>query len=208
MASPNLPPPGGGVPSLTTPTTPASLTAQIPQQSPVSITTSPLSPLPSNPPALPSNPPSPMVTVEEEEQSEEEDVEAKLGKLIRNYKTPGNTNKILIFDSGFNLSLDKGKFFDVFLSYHEEDAAFALELDQKCKENSLSACLPFRNLHLGIDRYSAIDYVIQHACKRTVIILSPNYVKSEYNEFETKVAYQLSPGKKSNPNYFDCKIFL
>eukprot|EP00118_Oscarella_pearsei_P010782 m.68246 g.68246 ORF g.68246 m.68246 type:complete len:359 (+) comp35502_c0_seq3:90-1166(+) len=120
------------------------------------------------------------VVVDDYDADSPESIQLLLSKCIRNYKKPETEGE---------------KFFDVFISFHEKDDSFAMELIEKCKESNLSVFTGAHdeNLMGGVDMFEHVEEIIEHACKRTAIILSPDYVNSEMKSFEANIAFRLSP---------------
>ncbi|ESO88270.1 hypothetical protein LOTGIDRAFT_165708 [Lottia gigantea] len=85
-----------------------------------------------------------------------------------------------------------GKMFDAFISYksHPDDEGFVLNhVFQKLeKELGFKLCLHFRDFKVGETIANNILWAVENS-RRTVLIISPNYLGSEYAQFEFQTAH-------------------
>lgn len=88
--------------------------------------------------------------------------------------------------------LDKNKNFDVFISYSHLDEAFVVENILPELENGpihYDVCLHFRNWPAGKMISQQIAYSVEES-RRTLIVLSPNFLKSVWGKMEFKTAHK------------------
>ena len=90
--------------------------------------------------------------------------------------------------------LDGAKF-DVFLSSAEENWEFATEVQHRlCHRAGVSVYVPSDAMIPGKSVGSEIADKIKQGCKKTLIILSPEYLKSPWCKYEASLALHNSPG--------------
>lgn len=100
--------------------------------------------------------------------------------------------------------------YDVFLSFAREDEDFAEEVRQKLiKEAKLKVFVP-SDVMPGKVFHKEIADIIKEGSRKTVIILSPDYLSSEWCVYETNLAVHKSPSAKAHclipVLYRKCKI--
>lgn len=90
------------------------------------------------------------------------------------------------------------EYFDAFVCYSHTDfdwvRTMMIELENK---KGLKLCIPGRDLMAGTSKYSAIAQLIKDRCRKMVIIISPDYNKSDECDFQTHYAHALAPGSRS-----------
>ncbi|CAC5380974.1 unnamed protein product [Mytilus coruscus] len=96
---------------------------------------------------------------------------------------------------------DKSYMYGAFVSYADEDSAFAHKqlLTKLEKENGIILCLHKRNFLPGNDIATNITSAI-HNSRRTIIIMSRNFLKSYWCMFEYNMARMESIYERSNEN--------
>jgi hypothetical protein len=80
---------------------------------------------------------------------------------------------------------------DFFISYAQEDWDWAKWISQQLEEASYSTILPSRDFRPGRNFVLEIDKATQ--AKRTLAVLSPNYLKSQFTQPEWAAALRLDP---------------
>ncbi|XP_046389681.1 myeloid differentiation primary response protein MyD88 isoform X1 [Ischnura elegans] len=83
--------------------------------------------------------------------------------------------------------------YDAFLLYAEEDVDFAMEIIEKMeKDYGLKLCIKDRDLVGGLTfEHEAIMKLISERCNRLIVVVSPNFLKSEANKFFVTFAQAL-----------------
>ncbi|XP_041372058.1 myeloid differentiation primary response protein MyD88-like [Gigantopelta aegis] len=92
-------------------------------------------------------------------------------------------------------------YYDAFVCYNPEtdDLQFVKKMISilEGSDFSLKLFVPWRNDLPGGSKYVIDAKLIQDRCRRLIIILSPQYLKSPACDFQTKFAQSLSPGSRS-----------
>lgn len=91
--------------------------------------------------------------------------------------------------------------YDAFVCYNAEgpDLEFVMEMIRRLegKEYGMKLFIPERDNLAGLADSTTIAKLIEHRCKRMVIVLSPRFLTSTSCDFQTKFAQSLSPGARS-----------
>ncbi|CAH1173861.1 unnamed protein product [Phaedon cochleariae] len=83
---------------------------------------------------------------------------------------------------------DREKLFDAFVSYSSKDEAWVAEVLAPALEPNYKLCLHYRDFPVGAFLADTIVQAIESS-KRTIMILSENFIKSEWCRFEFKSAH-------------------
>lgn len=84
--------------------------------------------------------------------------------------------------------------YDVFLSYANVDREFAEEVRQRLTiQAKLRVFVPLDELMPGYVFSDQIADMIKSGCRKTIIILSPDYIESEWCSYEARLALHQSP---------------
>src|SRR5688572_192753 len=89
-------------------------------------------------------------------------------------------------------SLPTGKLYHVFFSYCYEDRDWVIEMVDRLEsaEYGFRCCFADRDFDLGIPVFQNITKCI-HTSKRTVIVMSPEFLQSPWCSYETRIALEL-----------------
>ncbi len=83
--------------------------------------------------------------------------------------------------------------YDVFISYSTQDEAWVRgELLQTLEKAGLRVCIDFRDFRRGAPTISEIERLMD-ASRRTLVVLTPNYIQSEWTKFETLLLQTFDP---------------
>nr|UCK81535.1 myeloid differentiation primary response protein MyD88 [Arenicola marina] len=89
------------------------------------------------------------------------------------------------------------EYFDAFVCYTHDDILFVKEMTKMLEDrHGLRLCIPERNVVPGCSHYTTISYLIEKRCKKMIVILSPDYLRSPECDFMTKFGHCLSPGAR------------
>jgi myeloid differentiation primary response protein MyD88 len=95
------------------------------------------------------------------------------------------------------VATDKPEYFDAFVCYTSSDFDFVKEMMNKLEGvHGLKLCIPQRDLVAGCAYHVVMTELIKERCRKMIIILSPDYTKSDECDFQTRFAFSLSPGAK------------
>ncbi|XP_018323682.1 toll-like receptor Tollo [Agrilus planipennis] len=83
---------------------------------------------------------------------------------------------------------DRDKLFDAFVSYSSKDEAWIAEVLAPTLEPNYKLCLHYRDFPVGAYLADTIVQAVESS-KRTIMILSENFIKSEWCRFEFKSAH-------------------
>nr|WNA22118.1 Toll-like receptor 3 [Altica viridicyanea] len=83
---------------------------------------------------------------------------------------------------------DREKLFDAFVSYSSKDEAWVAEVLAPALEPHYKLCLHYRDFPVGAFLADTIVQAVESS-KRTIMILSENFIKSEWCRFEFKSAH-------------------
>ncbi|KAJ8921595.1 hypothetical protein NQ315_010500 [Exocentrus adspersus] len=83
---------------------------------------------------------------------------------------------------------DREKLFDAFVSYSSKDEAWVAEVLAPALEPNYKLCLHYRDFPVGAFLADTIVQAVESS-KRTIMILSENFIKSEWCRFEFKSAH-------------------
>lgn len=83
---------------------------------------------------------------------------------------------------------DRDKLFDAFVSYSSKDEAWVAEVLAPALEPNYKLCLNYRDFPVGAFLPDTIVQAVESS-KRTIMILSENFIKSEWCRFEFKSAH-------------------
>ncbi|KFM59381.1 Protein toll, partial [Stegodyphus mimosarum] len=98
---------------------------------------------------------------------------------------------VRIFSSEGRASNDDEKLFDAFVSYSKKDEAFVgqvLAAELECGNPHFRLCLHYRDLPIGGYLSDAIIEAMESS-RRTIVILSENFIRSEWCRYEFKSAH-------------------
>ncbi|XP_060586519.1 myeloid differentiation primary response protein MyD88-like [Ruditapes philippinarum] len=90
--------------------------------------------------------------------------------------------------------------YDAFVCYNPEgeDLIFVRKLIEKLEdENGLKLFVPWRDDLPGASHNTVTAKLIEHRCRRMIIVISPSYLQSSACDFQTKFAHGLSPGSRN-----------
>jgi tetratricopeptide (TPR) repeat protein len=86
--------------------------------------------------------------------------------------------------------------FDVFISYSSKDKAWVRgDLLKRIEKAGLRAFIDFRDFARGEPSIKEMERGVKK-CRKTLLILTPNYLKSEWCEFESLMAATLTPANR------------
>src|SRR5262249_5019770 len=86
---------------------------------------------------------------------------------------------------------------DVFISYSGKDKDWVRgELLARIEKAGLKACIDYRNFTRGAQSIKEMERAVLTCCK-TLLVLTPDYVISEWCEFENAMVQALDPANKS-----------
>lgn len=86
---------------------------------------------------------------------------------------------------------EDGKLFDAFVSYSSKDESFVMQVlapELECGDPSYKLCLHYRDFPVGAYVSDTIVEAIESS-SRTILLLSENFIKSEWCRFEFKSAH-------------------
>ncbi|KAB0802621.1 hypothetical protein PPYR_04807 [Photinus pyralis] len=83
---------------------------------------------------------------------------------------------------------DRDKLFDAFVSYSSKDEAWVAEILAPTLEPNYKLCLHYRDFPVGAYLADTIVQAVESS-RRTIMILSENFIKSEWCRFEFKSAH-------------------
>ncbi|GFT62226.1 toll-like receptor Tollo [Nephila pilipes] len=98
---------------------------------------------------------------------------------------------VRIFSSDAKVPNEDDKLFDAFLSYSKKDEAFVgqvLAAELECGNPRYRLCLHYRDLPIGGYLSDAIIEAIESS-RRTIVVLSENFIRSEWCRYEFKSAH-------------------
>ncbi|XP_060524610.1 toll-like receptor Tollo [Cylas formicarius] len=84
---------------------------------------------------------------------------------------------------------DKDKLFDAFVSYSSKDEAWVAEVLAPALEPNYKLCLHYRDFPVGTAFLADTISQAVDSSKRTIMVLSENFIKSEWCRFEFKSAH-------------------
>ncbi|KAM9774875.1 myeloid differentiation primary response protein MyD88 isoform X2 [Syngnathus typhle] len=89
--------------------------------------------------------------------------------------------------------------FDAFICYCKSDIKFVHEMIRELEQTNyrLKLCVFDRNVLPGSCVWTITGELIEKRCKRMVVVISDEYIKSEACDFQTKFALSLSPGARN-----------
>ena len=86
--------------------------------------------------------------------------------------------------------------YDVFISYSSKDKAWVRgELLKRIEQAGLKAFMDFRDFHPGAASIKECERGAMK-CRKTLLVLTPNYLRSEWCEFEAEVVQTLTPANR------------
>ncbi len=86
--------------------------------------------------------------------------------------------------------------YDVFISYSSKDKAWVRgELLQRIEKAGLKVFIDFRDFTRGAPTISEIERGVR-VCRKTLLVLTPDYVRSEWCEYENLVLQTLGPANR------------
>jgi hypothetical protein len=92
----------------------------------------------------------------------------------------------------------RSKQFDVFLSFSQHDEEFAEEIRTRLTTQAhMRVFVPSDDLMPGKVFSEQIADMIKSSCRKTIVLLSPNYLKSEWCSYEARMALHESPAHES-----------
>ncbi|MBN1979333.1 MAG: toll/interleukin-1 receptor domain-containing protein [Anaerolineae bacterium] len=90
---------------------------------------------------------------------------------------------------------DKSKY-DAFISHSRHDKEWVRDwLLPRLEENGLRICVDFRDFALGAPITTEIEQAVQQS-RKTLLVLTPNYLDSEWAEFENILAATIDPAAR------------
>ncbi|MBI5383164.1 MAG: TIR domain-containing protein [Verrucomicrobia bacterium] len=94
---------------------------------------------------------------------------------------------------------DRDQFeFDVFISYSSKDKAWVRgELLKRLEEAGLKAIIYFRDFTPGAASIKEMEHGVVK-CRKTLLVLTPNYLESEWCEIEFRMAQTLDPANRDH----------
>uniref|UniRef100_A0A3Q4B3A4 Myeloid differentiation primary response protein MyD88 n=1 Tax=Mola mola TaxID=94237 RepID=A0A3Q4B3A4_MOLML len=86
--------------------------------------------------------------------------------------------------------------FDAFICYCQSDFEFVIEMIRELEQTKfkLKLCVFDRDVLPGSCVWTITSELIEKRCKRMVVVISDEYLKSDACDFQTKFALSLSPG--------------
>ncbi len=83
--------------------------------------------------------------------------------------------------------------YDVFISYSSADRTWVKDwLIPRLEEHAILACVDYRDFDVGISAIANIELAVER-CPRTLVVLTPNWEKSEWTDFEVLLAQADDP---------------
>lgn len=87
--------------------------------------------------------------------------------------------------------------YDVFISYSHKDENWVYsQLLTYLESKKISVCIDFRDFHVGAPSITEMERAVIQS-RKTIIVLTPNYVKSAWAEFENILVQTLDPAAHS-----------
>lgn len=112
-------------------------------------------------------------------------------KDFRSYFEAGNVRFVMI---GPEFSYDA---YDVFLSYSHRDATWVRSvLLPKLEADGLRTCIDVRDFALGAPLITEIERAVNQS-RKTLLVLTPEYLASEWAEFENILVATLDPAARA-----------
>jgi hypothetical protein len=98
-----------------------------------------------------------------------------------------------------SLEYVRSKQFDVFLSFSREDEEFAEEIRSRLTTQAqMRVFVPSDDLMPGKVFSEQIADMIKTGCRKTIVLLSPDYLESEWCSYEARMALHESPDSKKH----------
>jgi len=86
-------------------------------------------------------------------------------------------------------------FFDALICYAKEDIGFVKEILNEIEEKfKLKLCVDARDFLIGSYKVTTCARIMEERCKRIILVLSPDFVKTEMCQFQKEYALCLAPG--------------
>jgi hypothetical protein len=86
--------------------------------------------------------------------------------------------------------------YDVFISYSQHDETWVQDwLLPNVEGANLRACIDFRDFELGAPRLTEIERAVVQS-RKTLLVLTPDYLASEWDEFESILVQTLDPAAR------------
>jgi TIR domain len=83
--------------------------------------------------------------------------------------------------------------YDVYISYHPADKEWARkELLPLLEKNGLHVTIDFRDFEIGVPKIVNIERAVERS-RHTLIVMTPDWVRSEWNEFQGLLASTANP---------------
>ena len=96
-----------------------------------------------------------------------------------------------------SVAVSKDEEFDVFISYSHQDQKWVREwLVPYLQQAMLKVCVDYESFRPGMPIVQAIEQAVQNS-RKTLLVISPDYLKSEWGEFENILVQTLSPAAYS-----------
>ena len=87
-------------------------------------------------------------------------------------------------------------FYDAYVSYDEINRKAAWKLVKQLEqEHNFKLCIPQRDLLAGLSYVEVTSELIMNRCKRTILIITPEFSESQECKFHAEILVHLSRGK-------------
>ncbi|XP_058832961.1 myeloid differentiation primary response protein MyD88 [Topomyia yanbarensis] len=119
--------------------------------------------------------------------------EAESEKQKQNLDECGSDEDIITIDDSHNHK----QFYDAFVLFADADVEFATKIIERLEERKLKICVKDRDLLAGISfEHEAIIRLISERCRRLVVVISKEFLRSPLNEFFVTFAQALQIEQK------------
>ena len=119
-------------------------------------------------------------------------IEPIISTFSSTLNVPSSSSSTSVIQPGLVPELPPGKMYHVFFSHSREDREWVLQvvLRLESPQYGFKCCFADRDFDLGVPVFQNITKCI-HASRRTVIVMSPEFVESPWCSYETRIIVEL-----------------